>query len=179
MLSKSVGNLEIIYKENMFNYAKFLIDLYTSLKVPIDLDGLFKKYDLDICTIIKSDSKFNFLKIMLAKQIKYFAKTKVNTIIYLIGEEFKKKNYEYNYYSHLLEILWLLLREKNAKYVQYLPLIVNLIVTNISPQNKEMKNVCLEYSKKILANLISYYPMVAIDSQSQVRKIIILKNLKS
>ncbi len=171
LLSKSVANLDIIYKENMFNYAKFLIDLYTSIKVPIDLDGLFKKYDLDICTIIKSDSKFNFLKIMLAKQIKYFAKTKVNAIIYLIGEEFKKKNYEYNYYTHLLEILWLLLREKNAKYVQYLPLIVNLIVTNISPQNKEMKNVCLEYSKKILANIISYYPMVAIDSQSQVKKI--------
>lgn len=169
MLSKSVANLEIIYKENMFNYGKFLIELYTSIKVPIDLDGSFKKYDFDICTIIKSDSKFNFLKIMLAKQIKYFAKLKINTIIYLIIEEFKKKTTDYGYFSHLLEIIWLLFREKNPKYVQYLPSLVNLLVTNISPQNKDMKNVCLDYSKKILANLISYYPMISIDTQSQVK----------
>ena len=168
LLSKVSDTLEIIYKENTTNYAKFLIDMYTNVKIPIDLDGLFKKYDISNCSIIKSEDNYNFLKIMLAKLLKNFSKIKISFILKLIVEEFKKKITEYDYFSYLLEILWILFREKSAKQVQYLPTLINLIMTTMSPTNKEMRNTCLDNSKKVLSCLLPNYPMISFHQNSQV-----------
>lgn len=168
LLSKSIENMEIIYKDNKFNYGKFLINLYTSIKVPINLDGVFKKYDLELCSIIKANSKMNFLKIMLAKQIKYFAKRNINTFMYYMAEEFKSTKSEYDHFNFLLELLWIFFKDQNPQYTHYLPSLVNLLVINISYYNKEMRNVCLEYTKKIFASLISHYPMICLDAKNQV-----------
>jgi hypothetical protein len=160
--------MEKIYKDNMTNYAKILIDLYTAIKLPIDLDGLFKKYDIGNCTVIKSEDNFNFLKIMLAKLLKNFSKTKVSTILKIIVEEFKRKLTDLDYFSYMLEILWILFREKSSKYVQYLPTLINLIMSTMSPQNKELKNACIDNAKKVLACLLPNYPMISFHQNSQV-----------
>jgi hypothetical protein len=168
LLSKVNTYLEKIYKENMGGYAKILIDLYTAIKIPIDLDGQFKKYELGNCIIIKSEDNLNFLKIMLAKLLKTFSKVKISSILKLIVEEFKKKTTDYDYFSYLLEILWILFREKNIKHVQYLPTLVNLIMTTMSPQNKDLKNICIDNAKKVLACLLPNYPMISFHQNSQV-----------
>jgi WD40 repeat protein len=167
LLGKCTDLLDKIYKENMTNYSKFLIDLYTNIKIPIDLDGLFKKYELGNCIIIKSEDNFNFLKIMLAKLLKNFSKIKINFILKIIVEEFKRKSTEYDYFSYLLEILWILFRERNAKHVQFLPTLINLIMTTMSPQNKDMRNACLDNSKKVLSCLLPNYPMISFHQNSQ------------
>ncbi len=169
LLSKCSGYLEKIYSENMTNYARFLIELYTMVKIPIDLDGLFKKYEIGNCTIIKSEDNYNFLKILLAKLLKTFSKSSISFILKIIVEEFKKKNNDgYDYFSYLLEILWILFREKNAKYVNYLPPLINVIMTSMSTLNKEMRHVCLDNAKKVLSCLLPNYPMISFHQNSQV-----------
>jgi len=128
ILSKSTPILEKIYMENSSNYGKFLIDLYASIKVPIDLDGLFKKYEIDNIVIIKAEDTYNFLKIMMAKNIKNFSKLKINVVMRIMVEELQKTGGTYDYHSYLLELLWILFREKSGKHVQYLPLLIDLIM---------------------------------------------------
>jgi hypothetical protein len=160
--------MEIIYMENSGNYAKFLIDFYSSIKLPIDLEGLFKKYEIGNSVIIKSENNLNFLKIMLAKLIKNYSKINVSFVLKIIVEEFKKKTSDYDYYSYLLEILWIIFREKNYKHVVFLPPLINLIINAMSPQNKEMKTICLENAKKVLSCLLPNYPMIDFHQNRQV-----------
>jgi len=128
IVSKSTLYLEKIYAENSSNYGKFLIDLYASIKIPIDLDGLFKKYEIDNIVIIKAEDTYNFLKIMMAKNIKNFSKLKINVIMRIMLEELQKTSQTYDYHSYLLELLWILYREKSGKHVKYLPLLIDLIM---------------------------------------------------
>ncbi len=129
ILSKSTPLLEKIYHENSSNFGKFCIDLYASIKVPIDLDGLFKKYELENIVIIKAENTNNFLKIMMAKNIKNFSKMKINVVMRIMVDELQKTGGSYDYHSYLLELLWILFREKSAKHVQFLPLLIDLIMT--------------------------------------------------
>ena len=72
-----------------------------------------------------------------------------------------------NYYSYLVEILWLIFKERNHKLVQYLPTVTNQIMKLLSPANKELKSICMENSKKVLSCLIINYPMIAFHQNTQ------------
>ena len=138
------------------NYALFLIQYYCSLNIPINLASSFKKYEIGNIALIKNEENHNFLKIVIFKYIKNYSKTRVSYVLKLIVEEFKKVENEIekevsNYYSYLVEILWLIFKERNHKLVQYLPTVVNQIMRLMSPANKELKSICMENSKKVLS----------------------------
>jgi hypothetical protein len=129
----------------------------------------FKKYELCNCIIIKSEDNLNFLKIMLAKLLRTFSKVKMYHILWLIVEEFKNlmTTDNYDYLSYLLEMLWVLFREKNIKHVKYLPTLVKLIMSIKSSQNIDLRNICIVNAKKVLTCLLDY-PMICIHQISQV-----------
>ena len=128
VLSKQTSFLEKIYNENWFNLGKILIELYTSIKIPIDLDGLFKKYEFDNCIIIKSEDNLNFLKIMLAKILKNYSKTKLQIILKYVKDELLKTGIDFDYHSYLLELLWILFREKNINHIKFLAIVIDSIL---------------------------------------------------
>ena len=167
LLGKSTEALETIYSLNKENYAKFLIEFYSNSNIPINLDSLFKKFEIGNYVIIKSEENPNFLKIILAKLIKTFAKTKLKIILSIIKDEFKKKLSNCAYINYLMEILWLLFRDRSAKLVHSLPIVVELIMVTLTPSNKELKTACVENSKKLLSCLILNFPMVAFHQNSQ------------
>ena len=172
LLGKSTDTLNKIYSKNVSNYALFLIQYYCSLNIPINLSSSFKKYDIGNIALIKNEENHNFLKIIIFKYIKNYSKTKVSYVLKLIVDEFKKveNNLETeitNYYSYLVEILWLIFKERNHKLVQYLPTVTNQIMKLMSPTNKELKSICMENSKKVLSSLIINYPMIAFHQNSQ------------
>ena len=172
LLGKSSETLSKIYEKNPLNYALFLIQYYCSLNIPINLSSSFKKYDIGNIALIKNEENHNFLKIIIFKYIKNFSKTKVSYVLKLIVDEFKKVENDLekeitNYYSYLVEILWLIFKERNHKLVQYLPTVTNQIMRLMSPANKELKSICMENSKKVLSCLIINYPMIAFHQNTQ------------
>ena len=167
LLSISTALLDQIYQSNMGNYANFLLEFYVSCNIPVNLESTIKKFTIGTISIIKSEENPNFLKIILAKLIKDFCKTRISLILKIIVEEFKKKRNDQFIYPYLIEMLWLLFREKNAKRVQYLPTVINLIMTTMSPANKDLKSSCLENSKKVLSCLLLNYPMTSFHQNSQ------------
>ena len=172
LLGKSTDTLNKIYSKNASNYALFLIQYYCSLNLPINLSSSFKKYDIGNIALIKNEENHNFLKIIIFKYIKNFSKSKVSYVLKLIVDEFKKVENEIekditNYYSYLVEILWLIFKERNHKLVQYLPTVTNQIMRLMSPANKELKSICMENSKKVLSCLIINYPMIAFHQNTQ------------
>ena len=172
LIGKSTEILNKIYSKNAQNYALFLIQYYCSLNIPINLASSFKKYDIGNISIIKSEENHNFLKIIIAKFLKNFSKTKVSYILKLIIDEFKKVENDSekevtNYYSYLIEILWLIFKERSHKLVQYLPTVTNQIMRLMSPANKELKSLCIENSKKVLSCLIINYPMITFHQNTQ------------
>ena len=89
-----------------------------------------------------------------------------------IVEEFKalEKDSEKEittYYSYLVELLWVIFKERNHYLVQHLPLVTGQIMYLMNPQNKELKSICIENSKKVLTHLIINYPMIAFHSNLQ------------
>ena len=172
LLGKSTEILSKIYEKNPLNYALFLIQYYCSLNIPINLSSSFKKYDIGNIALIKNEENHNFLKIIIFKYIKNFSKTKVSYVLKLIVDEFKKVENDLekeitNYYSYLVEILWLIFKERNHKLVQYLPTVTNQIMRLMSPANKELKSICMEKTKKVLSCLIINYPMIAFHQNTQ------------
>ena len=172
LIGKSTETLKQIYSKNATNYALFLIQYYCSLNIPINLSSSFKKYDIGNIAIIKNEENHNFLKIIIFKYIKNFSKTKVSYVLKLIVDEFKKVEGDVekeitNYYSYLVEILWLIFKERNHKLVQYLPTVTNQIMRLMSPANKDLKSICMENSKKVLSCLIINYPMIAFHQNTQ------------
>ncbi len=172
LLGKSTETLNKIYSKNASNYALFLIQYYCSLNIPINLSSSFKKYDIGNIALIKNEENHNFLKIIIFKYIKNFSKTKISYVLKLIFEEFKKVENDTekeitNYYSYLVEIFWLIFKERNHKLVQYLPTVTNQIMRLMSPANKELKSICMENSKKVLSCLIINYPMIAFHQNTQ------------
>ena len=85
----------------------------------------------------------------------------------IIIDEFKSSSAKYSYFPFLIEILWLSFRDRSAKLVQYLPTVIGLIMMTMNPENKDLKAMCLEYSKKVLSNLIVNFPMIAFHTGSQ------------
>lgn len=188
LLSKSSQILEKSFGDSPVNLLKLLLELYTSIKIPIDLELLFKKYEIGNCIIIKSEDNLNFLKIMIAKIIKTFTKPRVNVFLKMIIDDFtnytipdksfldimkKKSDKENNQiidterFNYLLELVWILFKDKNTNNVGYLPSLVNLLMSTISPQKKELKTSCMDSCKKILSSLISNYNMVAFHQNTQ------------
>ena len=172
LLGKSTETLNKIYSKNASNYALFLIQYYCSSKVPINLSSSFKKYDIGNISLIKNEENQNFLKIIIFKYIKNYSKTKVSYILKLIVDEFKKVENDSEkeitkYYSYLVEILWLIFKERSHKLIQYLPTVTNQIMRLMSPGNKELKAICMENSKKVLSCLIINYPMIAFHQNTQ------------
>ena len=172
LLGKSTEILNKIYAKNASNYALFLIQYYCSLNIPINLSSSFKKYDIGNIALIKNEENHNFLKIIIFKYIKNYSKTKVSYVLKLIVDEFKKVENDSekeitNYYSYLVEILWLIFKERNHKLVQYLPTVTNQIMRLMSPTNKQLKSICMENSKKVLSCLIINYPMIAFHQNTQ------------
>ena len=172
LLGKSTDTLNKIYAKNALNYALFLIQYYCSLNIPINLASSFKKYEIGNIALIKNEENHNFLKIVIFKYIKNYSKTRVSYVLKLIVEEFKKVENEIekevsNYYSYLVEILWLIFKERNHKLVQYLPTVVNQIMRLMSPNNKNLKLKCMDNSKKVLSCLIINYPMIAFHQNTQ------------
>ena len=172
LLGKSTETLKKIYAKNATNYALFLIQYYCSLNIPINLSSSFKKYDIGNIALIKNEENHNFLKIIIFKYIKNYTKEKVGYLLKLIVDEFKKVENDNekeinNYYSYLVEILWLIFKERNHKLVQYLPTVTNQIMKLLSPANKELKSICMENSKKVLSCLIINYPMIAFHQNTQ------------
>ena len=164
LIGKSTETLSKIYSKNSNSYVLFLVQYYCSLNIPINLSSnSFKKYDLGNIALIKNEENHNFLKIIIFKYIKYFAKTKVSYVIKLIVDELEITNY----YSYLVEILWLIFKEKNHRLIQYLPTVTNQIMRLMSPANKELKYICMENSKKVLSSLIINYPMIAFHQNTQ------------
>ena len=172
LLGKSADILNKIYEKNTTNYAQFLIQYYCSFNIPINLSSVYKKYEIGTIELIKNEENHNFLKIILSEYIKIFCKTKISYILKLIVEEFKDLEKEpekeiTKYYSYLVEILWLIFKDRNHNLVQYLPIVTNQIMRLMSPQNKELKSICIENSKKVLSHLIINYPMIAFHSNMQ------------
>ena len=173
LIGKSTETLSKIYSKNSSSYALILVQYYGSLNIPINLSSSsFKKYDIGNIALIKNEENHNFLKIIIFKYIKYFAKTKVSYVIKLIVDEFRNVENDTekeitNYYSYLIEILWLIFKEKNHRLVQYLPTVTNQIMRLMSPGNKELKYICMENSKKVLSSLIINYPMIAFHQNAQ------------
>ena len=172
LLGRSADTLSNIYAKNASNYALFLIQYYCSLNIPINLTSSFKKYDIGNIALIKNEENHNFLKIIIFKYIKNFCKSKVSYVLKLIVDEFKKVENEIekeitSYYSYLVEILWLIFKERNHKLVQYLPTVTNQIMRLMSPANKDLKSICMENSKKVLSCLIINYPMIAFHQNTQ------------
>ena len=172
LLGKSADNLNKIYEKNTTNYAKFLIQYYCSFNIPINLSSLYRKYEIGTIEIIKNEENHNFLKIILCEYIKIFSKTKISYVLKLIVEEFNALEKEpekeiTNYYSYLVEILFIIFKDRNHNLVQYLPIVTNQIMRLMSPQNKELKSICIENSKKVLSHLIINYPMIAFHSNMQ------------
>ena len=172
LLGKSNEILNKIYKQHTANYAKFLIQYYCSFNTPIILSSIYRKYEIGTIEIIKREEVHNFLKIILCEYIKLFCKTKISYVLKFIVEEFNALEKEpqkeiTNYYSYLVEILWLIFKDRNHNLVQYLPIVTNQIMRLMSPQNKELKSICIENSKKVLSHLIINYPMIAFHSNMQ------------
>ena len=172
LLGKSNEILNKIYEKHTANYAKFLIQYYCSFNTPIILSSVYRKYEIGTIEIIKCEESHNFLKIILCEYIKLFCKTKISYVLKLIVEEFNALEKEpekeiTNYYSYLVEILWLIFKDRNHNLVQYLPIVTNQIMRLMSPQNKELKSICIENSKKVLSHLIINYPMIAFHSNMQ------------
>lgn len=159
LLSKSSVIVEKIFRDSPNNYLRILTEMYCSIRIPIDLEGLFKKYEIGNCVIIKSEDNLNFLKIMIAKVIKSFSKSKVNVVLKFVIEEFKNygvtgnkseqktggnnffnnlisnitnsnsnRTDDVDRYNYLLEILWIIFKEKNYKHINYLPSLIHLIM---------------------------------------------------
>ena len=167
LLGKSTETLEMIYKDNMDNYAKFLIEFYSNSNIPINLDSTFKKYTIGNYAIIKSEESPNFLKIIIAKLLKTFGRTRIKVILKIIQEEFKRKQSENSYLNYLIEIIWLFFRDTSYKLVQFLPAVIGLIMVILSSTNKELKACCMDNSKRLLSCLILHYPMMAFHQNSQ------------
>ena len=173
LLGKSTETLSKIYHKNYTSYILFLVQYYGSLNIPINFSSnSFKKYEIGNIALIKNEENHNFLKIIIFKYIKYFAKTKVSYVIKLIVDEFRNVEDDTekeitNYYSYLVEILWLIFKERNHRLIQYLPTITNQIMRLMSPANKELKSICMENSKKVLSCLIINYPMIAFHQNTQ------------
>ena len=172
LLGKSTETLKKIYAKNASNYALFLIQYYCSINIPINLSSSFKKYDIGNIALIKNEENHNFLKIIIFKYIKNYSKNKVSYVLKIIVDEFKKVENEIekeitNYYSYLVEILWLTFKDRNHKLVQYLPTVTNQIMRLMSPANKELKSICMENSKKVLSSLIINYPMIGFHQNTQ------------
>lgn len=128
LILKSSTIFDKIFNEDSYNFLKLILGLYTSIKIPIDLEGLFKKFEIGNCLIIKSEDNLNFSKIMIAKILKSYCKTKVNIMLKYIIEEFEIVKESADIHNYLLEILWIIFKEKNAIYIQYLPSLVNLLM---------------------------------------------------
>ena len=173
LLGKSTETLSKIYHKNSTSYILFLVQYYGSLNIPINFSSnSFKKYEIGNIALIKNEENHNFLKIIIFKYIKYFAKTKVSYVIKLIVDEFRNVEDDTekeitNYYSYLVEILWLIFKERNHRLIQYLPTVTNQIMRLMSPANKELKSICMENSKKVLSCLIINYPMIAFHQNTQ------------
>ena len=172
LLGKSTEILNKIYAKHTTNYAQFLIQYYCSFNIPINLSSIYRKYEIGTIELIKNEENHNFLKIILSEYIKMFCKTKISYVLKLIVEEFKslEKDPEKeitNYYSYLVEILWIIFKDRNHNLIQYLPIVTNQIMRLMSPQNKELKSICIENSKKVLSHLIINYPMIAFHSNMQ------------
>ena len=162
LLGKTKDILENIYSDNINNYALFLIQYYTTSNVPINLDSPFKKFEMGNYSVLKSEENPLFLKLILAKLLLQFSKNKLSSLIKVIKDEFQnKKNEDYIYCSYLIEILFILFREKSYRLVTFLPTVITIIMKTMNPKNKEIKNTCKENSKRVLSKLLMNYPMVA------------------
>jgi hypothetical protein len=165
LITKQNDLLLELYKNHEANYAKLLIDFYTNSNIPINLESNFKKFEIgDHFSFIKSGEELNSLKIFLAKIIKIFSKIKMKTIVYIIQEEIKKRQNETKYCSFLLEIIWLLFKERQVKAIQCLPNVISLLMLTMSPA---LKNICFDNTKKILSGLILNFPMIAFHQNTQ------------
>ena len=172
LIGKSFEILDKIYEKNTTNYAKFLIQYYCSFNIPINQMSAYKKYEIGTIEIIKNEENHNFLKIILSEYIKIFCKKNITYVLKFIVEEFKalEKDSEKEittYYSYLVELLWVIFKERNHYLVQHLPLVTGQIMYLMNPQNKELKSICIENSKKVLTHLIINYPMIAFHSNLQ------------
>ena len=167
LLGKSKDALELIYKENINNYTLFLIQFYTFINIPINLDSPFIKFEIGNYSILKNKEKELFLKLILAKLFLQFAKTKLSSLIKVIMDEFQKnKNNDFTYCSNLIEIIYIIYQEKSFRLTTFLPPIINLIMKTMNPNSKDLKNICIENSKKVLSKLIMNYPMVTYHQES-------------
>ena len=107
---------------------------------------------------------------MVIKYLKIFSKDKINLVLGIILEEFKRvetENEISNYYSYLIECLWLIFRERSHHLVEHLPTVINLVMQLISTTRKELKLMCIETCKAILSSIITNYPMVSFHEGSQ------------
>ena len=162
LLGKTKEILEGIYHDNINNYALFLIQYYTTSNVPINLDSPFKKFEMGNYSVLKSEENPLFLKLILAKLLLQFSKTKISSVIKVIMDEFQKKKFEDpTYCSYLIEIMYILFREKSYRLVTYLSTVINLIMKTMNPKTKDIKSTCKENSKRVLSKLLMNYPMVA------------------
>ena len=172
LIGKSLEILDKIYEKHATNYAKLLIQYYCSFNIPINLSSVYRKYEIGAIEIIKNEENHNFLKIILSEYIKIYCKTNITYVLKFIVEEFnyleKNPGKEITtYYSYLVELLWIIFKDRNHNLVQYLPLVTGQIMCLMSPQNKELKSICIENSKKVLSHLIINYPMIAFHSNMQ------------
>ena len=167
LLGKLKDVLELIYKEKINNYALFLIQYYTIINIPINLDSPFIKFEIGNYSILKNEEKELFLKLILAKLLLQFAKTKLSSIIKVIMDEFQKnKHTDFTYCSYLIEIIYIIFQEKSFRLTTFLPPIINLIMKTMNPNSKDLKNICIENSKKVLSKLLMNYPMVTFHQES-------------
>ena len=82
-------------------------------------------------------------------------------------DEFQKnKNNDFTYCSNLIEIIYIIYQEKSFRLTTFLPPIINLIMKTMNPNSKDLKNICIENSKKVLSKLIMNYPMVTYHQES-------------
>ena len=125
----NMPQIEDMYDKYPNNLGNMLIKLYISFPFPINLVISFKKYEIDDSTIIKSEDEFNYLKIIMAKTLKRFSKTNCKTTIRLLLANLQE-NIDTNTSKivNLLEIVWLLFREKKLSNVQYLPIIIDMLM---------------------------------------------------
>ena len=168
LLAVSSKRLESIYtNESINNYVMILIQLYTSLNIPLNEEYFFRKIDIGKYKIIKSEDNQIHIKYVLINHIKMFFKNNLDLLLKNILNEFNKNNLSNEQYSFLIELIYYLFYKPSYKNVKYLSSVFELLMFTLNPQLKELKYTCLENSKKLIVHLINHYPMITFHHNTQ------------
>jgi hypothetical protein len=168
LLAVSSKRLESIYtNDSINNYVMILIQLYTSLNIPLNEEYFFRKIDIGKYKIIKSEDNQIHIKYVLINHIKMFFKNNLHYLLKNILNEFNKNNLSNEQYSFLIELIYYLFYKPSYKNVKYLSSVFELLMFTLNPQLKELKYTCLENSKKLIVHLINHYPMITFHHNTQ------------